>query len=815
LLEEIAALDRAYSRGHHGRWSASRRAELVDACLRELFADAGAGPGVALVALGGYGRSRLAPASDVDLLILHGGERSEKVLEQLTERLLYPLWDAGLTVGHAVRTPDGCLAAAERLDALTAMLDGRWLAGDREVWAETHEALVRLAREDPEGFSARLREVAAERAARYGSVSDLLEPELKEGAGGLRDVDAFGWLAVGTGAGPVGGLVEVGILRRSEREALDRAEELLIRVRSAVHLETGRPGDRLVLELQPAVAADLGFVDEPGLLAVDGLMRSVFEHARAVEHARDAVFDRVLRGEAEAGSIEPTPAGIISAFARAAESGASVPSETLDRIAEVDLDGPVTWDADVRTAFLRILRSGGDGVRALETLDGIGLLERYLPAWSGVRCRPQRDPYHRSSVDVHLLRTVEATVRVLAGGAEREDPVLAGARELAVSHTDALLVAALLHDIGKTGEGAHVRVGSRIAEDEVRRIGLEPEDADLVRFLVAEHLLLPDTSTRRDLEDDDLIADVAARVGDPARLAALYVLTVADAEATGPLAASPWRAALVRELVVRVQRRLERGGAAGAAERIADRAEALRGLSEDPDELERFLTRVPRSYLLTVPTELAAEHVRLARAPIGASEVRTLERRGGGPGTYSVSVLAADRPGLLSMIAGALTLAGLSILTAHAFTTNDEIALDVFEVEGVFETEIGEDRWREFRSTLRRAIDGRISLAHGVDEKRRRYPPPRGDVPVEIRFDNEASDVFTVIEIGAPDRIGLLFDVTRTFAELELDVHLAKVATYGARVVDAFYVRDAIGLRIEAPERAAEIERALRARISG
>jgi [protein-PII] uridylyltransferase len=809
LRNELDALDRAYSPGHHGRWSAARRAELVDACVRALF-EAAEPPGrVTLVALGGYGRRELAPASDIDLLIVHDGSATE-AMSELAERLLYPLWDAGLSVGHAVRTPDECLElAAERLDAATAMLDGRALAGEPDGWTQVRSALVSALGSDPRGFARRLRDDAERRRERFGSASGLLEPELKEGGGGLRDVAALTWLGeiVGERDGS-----DLGLVRAGERRAVHDAHEFLVRVRSALHLDTGRRTDRLLLEHQPVIAAQMGFVDEPGLLAVDGLMRQVFEHARQVEHVSSSAFDRYLRGASEV-ELEPGPEGVLRAFATVALERGVIPPDLLDRVEQVPLDEEIAWTPAIRDTFLEVLRQGADGVRVLEAMDRIGLLERFLPAWADVRCRPQRDPYHRHTVDVHLLHTLAVTARLLEDPGD--DPLAARAAE-AISDQDAVRLGALLHDIGKTGASGHARSGTAIAERTLDRMGLPAPTRDLALFMVAEHLLLPDTATRRDLQDEELIHDVATRVGDPERLAALYLLAVADAEATGPLAWTPWRATLVRELVAKAQRILERGEVgARTAERLAERAEAIRAalVAEEPQAVDRFILRMPRGYVLGVAPERVAKHYPLLSSPVGSTEVRTLSGPGHRPATHELTVVAADRPGLLSMIAGALTLAGLSILSAQVFTTEDGVAVDVFEVEGAFEPEVGEERWRRFRGSLRKAIEGRMSLAHGVREKRRHYPEPRGDIPVRVSVDNDASDFFTVIEVGAADRIGLLFDVTRTLAELGLDVHLAKVATYGEHVVDAFYVRDALGRKVEEADLVAELERFLRERI--
>jgi [protein-PII] uridylyltransferase len=296
----------------------------------------------------------------------------------------------------------------------------------------------------------------------------------------------------------------------------------------------------------------------------------------------------------------------------------------------------------------------------------------------------------------------------------------------------------------------------------------------------------------------------------------LYLLVVADAGATGPAAWTPWRQTLIRELVAKVQRVFERGDmGAEVAERLTDRIDRLRELlvAEPSREVERHILRMPRSYFLSAEPAQAARHFSTIAPELGANEVRSVATAGAGPGTYELLVVATDRPGLLSWIAGALALAGMSILTAQAFTTDDGAAVDLFEVEGAFEPEIDERRWREFRGTLRKAIEGRTSLEYRVAEKRRRYPPPRRAVPVTVTVTNEVSDFFTVVEVGAADRIGLLYDITRTLAELHLDVHLAKIATYTDRVIDAFYVRDTVGRKVVDPGQAAEIQAALRARL--
>ena len=821
LQLDLAALDRAYSAGHHGRWSGKRRAELVDAALTELFeatASENGGAQVSLAAIGGYGRGALAPGSDIDLLLLHDGADPGAVAK-IADALFYPLWDAGFEVGHAVRTPSEALdAARERLDSLTAQLDARLLAGDPGIFDRMATSVRSLARRDPQGFAMRLRQDAAARKDRYGSAAHLLEPELKEGAGGLRDLQAMGWLGLALGSS----LEAAGLLRARERDALDSAEEFLMRVRSALHLDTDRRTDRLVLDHQPAVARAMGFQDEPRLRSVDGLMRAVFEHARQVSHVTGAVFDRYL-GQGERASPAATydtgtPGAILAALADTAEAGRPASLELLDDLESASLPDPVLWTDGSRDAFLRILRAGEAGVAALDTLDRLGLLVRFLPEWQDVRCRPQRDPYHRFTVDAHLTEALAGMGRMLAHP-DVSDPL---EREAAgqSNDRDALLLGALLHDIGKTGEGSHVKAGARVAQEVLDRLRVTPTTRDLAAFMVAEHLLLPDTATRRDLTDDDLILGLAARVGTPERLAALYLLAKADAVATGPSAWTPWRRTLIEELVGKIQRVFDRGEmGAELAERLTDSIGRLRDLldGEPEKEVERFILRMPRGYFLTVEPARAARHYATIAPPVGVNEVRTASSPGSRTGSHELLVVALDRPGLLSWIAGALSLAGLSILTAQVFTTEDRVAVDLFEVEGAWEPEIGAeiggDRWRTFRRTLRGTIEGTVSVSKRVDEKRRYYPPPRADSPVTVDVENAASDFFTVIEIGAPDRIGLLYDITSALADLQLDVHLAKVATYTGRVVDTFYVRDTLGRKISHPQQVSEIAAGVRTRL--
>ncbi len=752
----------------------------------------GLGPGGAVVAVGGYGRRLLLPRSDVDLLVLHGDRRSSREVGA-AEQLFYPFWDAGLDLGHAIRTVDECVSlAAERVDVACSLLEARLLWGEVALVQRLQDRLRPRLAGGP--FLDRLREDVEARAARFPACSTDLEPDLKEGSGGLRDLHAIGW---------AGRVSEEAAVRPTEAGALDAAEEFLVRVRSALHLETGRRTDRLFLEHQPALASAFGFEATEGLAAPDALMRALFGHARLVEHVRDRVLasrDRMV----EVGEVA-TSEDVMEAFAASATAGAPLGPAALDAIEAAELgDGPFPWAERTRRAFLEILAAGPAGRRALEAMDRADLLGRFLPEWEAVRCRPQRDPYHRFTVDVHLLEATAVAADLLAG---RRAEVPAAAGE--IEEPDPVLLGAFLHDIGKIGRGRHVEVGADVAARALERIGVEPATRHDVLFLVRHHLLLSDTAVRRDLSDENLVLDVAARIEEPRRLAMLEVLTLADAEATGPHAASPWRLALVRELGAKVRHVLEAGdmGPDRAALLEGRRAEVRDLLAGEPAEaVERYLARLPRAYLTSVAPGTAAAHFRLVAPSLGAAEVRSIAIPGDRPGTHQVTVVAADRPGLLARIAGSLSLEGLAIISARAFTTEDGTAIDLFDVTPAFHGDVEEERWRRFRRTLRRSLEGRVTLEHRVAEKRRHYPPPSSEVPNHVRVLNDASAFATVIEVETVDRIGLLFDLARAMERLGLDVRLATVATYGERVVDVFYVRDALGGKVE-DGRAGEIER--------
>ena len=702
----------------------------------------------------------MCPGSDIDLLFLHPG-LSEEQLGPPVAAVLYPLWDEGIRVSHAVRTPAECAAAARHgLSTLTGLLDIRLVAGDPGLVRETRVAASEVASANLGAFRKALLSEQRDRDRSFGTVWRTLEPDLKEGVGGLRDVQVVRWLGA-AGAGP--------------QPDLDGERAFLLRTRTALHLVAGVTANRLFADHQSPVASALGYGDAEGWEARDALMRELFEVARAV-HVASLEFGAPARGHPGPRSVEE---------------------------------------------LLRGALTDPDALRHPLALHSVGSFPEMQPAWSRVRGRPQRDPYHRYPVDVHLLETVAhaaTAIREPPDASPPDDPVaaeLAHAADAVRASGELLplLVGALLHDAGKVGLGSHVGHGVEIAGAVLDAMDAAQEVRHDVLFLVREHLLLSDTATRRDVEDEDVVLQTAARIGDQRRLAMLYLLTLADAHATGPSASTPWRLALIRDLVAKVRHVFEHGLMdRGRAGRLELARATLRGtlmaalLSEGVDD---FLEAAPPGYLLWVDPKDAPRHVPLVLPRPARSEIRVDVVPGRSLGTYWVAIGAVDRLGLLSIVAGSFALAGLTILSAQAFTNEGGIALDVFEVRGAFEEDVEERRWDRFRSLLQDAVSDPTQLAREVGSLRSRYPPPPAAVPVEVRVDLEASDFFTVIEVDGPDRLGLLFDLARTFADHGLDVHVAKVATYGPRVVDVFYVRDEEGQRVEDPARIEALARRL------
>lgn len=774
----------------------------VDDALRGWAADLGADRGVAVVALGSYARRQLCPKSDVDVLLLHDGW-ARRDLEDLVQRLCYPLWDAGLRVGHAVRTPkDTVRRAAHRVDSATALVDRRLVTGDPGLLDDLSARARRWLRRNAAGVLGALAGADGRRRARQGPHPGMLEPHLKDGAGGLRDVHSLRWAAACVlGEGELDALVGARYLGAADRHALADATGVLLAARCALHLvdrsQRGAQADRLRLDVHDDVAARLA-------LGGEDLLRHVGLAARAVAHVHARAWPALLadaRGgrrrrrpppraladgvhlvdglvAVDAGrGLRDDPVLGLRAVAAAAAHGTHLHRSTAERLGR-QLGGPgsLRWDPEARAAWLSTLRAGRRGLPALADAGHVGLLAAHLPEWPRVRGHPQRNPLHRFDLDTHLVETVAELGDLAAGtDGERHAALWEGLED-----PDALLLAAVLHDVGKAWPGDHSLVGAGVARRWVAHMGFGRTCAGRVARYVRLHLLLPDAATRRDLDDDAELAEVAAAAGDRETVDGLYLLSLADARATGPGAHSAWREDLLATLHARLGRLLAGRQAVPAGRTDALLAAASRQVARDA--LDELLRGVPDRYLAAADAGQLAEHARMLRSPApGPGQARASVRPGGVDGTAVVSVVAPDRRGLIADCAGVLDAHGVDVLEARAHTRSDRLALDWFVVaapSGVEPDACLED--------LRAAAAGALDVASMVTRRTGR----RGRrTDTAVRVDLEPRPRGTRVEVRAADSPGLLHRLARALADAGLDVEGARVVTRSGSAHDVFFLR--------------------------
>jgi [protein-PII] uridylyltransferase len=812
LLTDSALRGRAYGQS---------LAAAIDDGLRSVAAAGAVPPRVALVALGSYARGELCPGSDVDVLVLYDGRGKHRdSVRRFAERCWYLLWDAGFVTGHGLRTVKESLAlAGDDLDALTSFLDARHVFGDAGVTdtlvAKGRELAVRRSR----GLLSRLADSSESRRTRPGLVSERLEPDVKDGGGGLRDLHALAWAGYALGGDALRGLVTRGYVSSDDAVRLSSAGERLLDVRVALHRVTGGRSDRLALQEQTAVAVSLGLADADVLMRevssvgrdiawiVHDVWLRIRDHlagpAGRVARREQVLAEGVVLREGRVVITDDAPVSalrLLEAAAAAAEADAPFERATLARLGTMS---EPTWDVWERAAFLRLLRAGVGAIPVFEALDHERVLVRLLPEWERVRSRPQRNAYHRFTVDRHLLEAVAKCASLLdAGDAPDGDFEAVVAR--ACRRPELLLLGALLHDIGKGMVDDHSTIGAEVAGRIVRRIGLDSEGREIVVWLVRNHLLMADIAMRRDLADAS-VADrfAAACSGDGERLRLLYLLTIGDSQATGPAAWGTAKASLLRDLFVKAAAAIERGESATIA---ADRRAAL-VQQFGVEAAAAHLARLPDSYLLAFDVSDMVEHAKLLQdAPAVRFDPDDDRVR--------VTVAAADRPGLLATLAGALTVSGLDVIEANLFVTTDGLALDVFSATDPYGRL--DDGVARVEGILHDALRGTLDVAARVAERTRDYQRRRvepGAVAVDVDAGSSATD--TLVEVHADDELGLLYRVATTFAELGLDVRVAKVTTLGSRVVDAFSVRLPTGEKLDDPDAIEALRAALVRRLTG
>ena len=732
--------------------------DATDDFLRALYAEATKqlknADDVALIAVGGYGRRELAPFSDLDVLLVHRGVKN---IDEIASLMWYPIWDAGLKLGHAVRTPKETLQiCATDLDTATALVTARHLAGSELLAQEVIGSARDAWRQRGRTWLVNLHERMQERYVTSGEVAFLLEPNIKESLGGLRDIHALWWA------------IEAGlVLTSQDADALKKCNETLLQVRVALHQHTNRVGDVLHLEEQIPVAAALGYTND------DALMSAIAVAGQQVAWISDEAWSQLdppasaspipqgiasgvalVNGEIRlADDIDPAddPTLVLRVATAAARHHARIDRDSLNRLGERTQVWPDPWPAGASDDLVSLLLEGDAAIAVFKALDQRNLIVKVLPEWEPNRSRPQRNAYHRYTVDRHLWQTV-ANAAALADR---------------VSRPDLLVLGALFHDIGKGYPGDHTEVGVKMFATIGVRMGLSAQDIDIVTMLIQHHLLLPDIATRRDLSDDATLTMVAETVKTTLVLELLHALTEADSLATGSSAWGSWKAGLVTMLVDRVSHVLGGG----------DVQEVMWRLFPDAGVLEM----------------MSAQKIAVRTSP------------------DQITVVSPDRPGTFSRVAGVMALHGLDVLGAEAHSDEQGMAASEFRV---VPPTYGPIEWQPIAADVTRVLNGELALDARLAERAATYRAPRATTasapaPLRVRIDNTASSNATVIEIHAPDQLGILHRMTKALADCGLDIRHARVQTLGSEVVDTFYVRTSKGTKVTDIQHQSEIERAI------
>jgi [protein-PII] uridylyltransferase len=834
LRAQRESLEDLWQKGLSGRALLGEHTRLVDRYLAQRFDAAFPTAPLSLVALGGYGRRELFPFSDIDLMLLHDNV-SQKVLDEAAAVVFYPLWDAGLEVGHGVRTPEGCLAdVVDDYFFRVALLDARPVAGSRELFDNLirnfQKTFIDGNRKD---FLEKMQHHRQERHRRFGMHTYLLEPHIKESRGGLRDVQSMLWTSkVVFGINDITGMEDAALLSSSERLQFEKAWDFLIKIRNRLHYISGRKNDQLFFEHQEEMATAFAYQKKNGMLEVEHFMRDVHEAMQAIavtgelffEHVDEvlgvaAVGERALADEELEAAImvrlnrlhlldeiqtRQKPIVLMRLFYQAARTGLQLHHRTRKMVQNLLplIDNRFRRSRRITRTFLEVLRQPY-AAEALTFMLETGVLDTYLPEFKQIVSLAQHDIYHVNTVDRHLLQTVRELQRVV----EQEPTIAAQVRSISL-----LYLAALLHDIGKGQEQGHTERGAALAREIADRIGLSEEERDLLGFIVEQHLLLMNTALRRDLEDEGMILRCAEQIKNPERLSMLYLVTVADAKATGPTVWNEWKGALLLELYLKIAHLLDREDLGRqevdqrqAADWMIEQVRRELGSDGLPDA-----AIMPPDYLTSFSPPEIARHIRLKKC---LGKRKLLVETAKDQGCWSVLIMTGDRPGLLARICGVLALHNLRILSAQIFTWTDGTVVDVLLVDSTIGGQYEEQNWQRLEGDLQLAVRQQLGLDYRLHKKLeplgRRKQQVKHRLPTRVEIDNDASDSYSIIEVYAADRIGLLYEIARTLTDFGMNISRAIIGSKADQVVDVFYVQDYEGKKVEEPVFQEEIRKGL------
>ena len=838
-----------------GHVSAEAQAFLVDQLVRLIHdhvvsdvypaANRSSGERLTIMAVGGYGRGEMAPHSDVDIAFITPIKQTPWC-EQVIEAMLYFLWDLGLKVGQSSRSLDEMVRMARGdLTIRTAMLEGRYVWGDQELFDEAQRRFWAdvVAGTERQYVTEKLAE-RNERHKRLGDSRYVVEPNVKEGKGGLRDLHTLYWIGKYIHhVRDASELVGAGLLSPAEYRAFRKAEDFFWAVRCHLHTITRRAEDRLTFDLQREVAARMQFADRPGKSAVERFMQYFFLQAKRVGHLTGlflAQLDdqfakkqpkgllagfrarrRIVKGYPVFGGrinvpsetwFSEDPVRLIEIFVVADANGLELHPDAM-RLAVQDarlVDG-VRNDPRANALFLDLLTSRNDPENALRWFNEAGVFGRFVPDFGRVNAQMQFDMYHHYTVDEHTIRAIGLMARIEKGEMKADHPLATSIVHKVVNRR-ALYVSILLHDIAKGRRGDHSVLGAEVALKLCPRLGLSPDETQLVSWLVRTHLLMSAVAFKRDLADWKTITDFVAQVQSVERLRLLAMLTIVDIRAVGPGVWNGWKRQLIHELYEAAEERLRLGHVQhGRAERIAAKQRTVaERLGKQGKLVERYAKQFNDAYWIAEPDDVIASNLTQLDAAKGkALDVRT--EYYAARGATLVTVIAADHPGLFYRIAGGIHLAGGNIIDARIHTARNGMAVDNFLVQDPLGRPFSEEsQLARIETMIADALGGRIKLVPQLAA--RPLARPRADafeVRPQVEFDNAASNRFTVIEVNARDRPALLNRLARALFEAKLMVHSAHIATYGERAVDTFYVTDLLGEKVDSVSRLKSVEKKL------
>ena len=811
------------------------------------------GERIAVMAVGGYGRGEMAPASDVDLLFITPYKITAWA-ESVIESMLYILWDLRLKVGHASRTIKDCIRlGGEDYTIRTAMLEHRFLAGHQPLAEELEKRLkTELFSQDPREF---IEAKLGERDARHLKQGQryMVEPNVKEGKGGLRDLQSLYWIAKYLyQVKEAAELVPLGLFRPEELELFSKAETFIWAVRSHLHLATGRATEQLTFDLQVEVASRMGYEDRAGRRAVEVFMQDYFRHATRVgdltrifltkleasQQKGAPLLERIFRRRRRIKPgykvvhnrldvIDPEAflqdrVNLLRLFEEALRTGMLIHPDSM-RLVTANLhliDEDMRNDKEARRIFLDLLLKHGNSERALRRMNELGVLSAFLPEFEPIVAMMQFNMYHSYTVDEHTIQVIANFAAIERGELEDELPLSSSILRKGLNRK-VLMVAMLLHDIGKGREQDHSILGAQIARKVAPRLGLKPSECETVEWLVRYHLLMSDMAQKRDIADPRTVRDFAKAVQTVKRLDLLLLLTVCDIRGVGPDTWNNWKAALLRALYKHTRAALEDGMEALNREQRGTAAKkALREALPDWSKAD-LKTETARHY----PPYWHGLHV---TAHVDFAEMLREFTSKGNPGEVMIRLypdedrdatratfVMEDHPGIFARIAGALALVGANVVDARSYTTKDGYVTDAFWIQDADGHPFDPIRLHRLKQMIEKTLKGEVITRDALKSRDKIKKRERAfKVPTHITFDNDGSEIYTIIEVDTRDRPGLLYDLARTLAAANVYIANAVIATYGEQVVDAFYVKDMFGLKYYAESKQRTLEKKLREAIA-